>query len=154
MSAEENSGPFILRVYGLIFSNQNHILTTKEWYGLQWIIKFPGGGLKLGEGTKEALSREINEELNIALEPELWNHYYTTDFYQPSAFDPKKQVMSIYYRWPVLFEHEELENIIYKNQVPSDKLERFYLKNLDYLNPQEFTLPIDRHVASMLVAHN
>ena len=85
---------FTLRVYGLLLHN-GHILVSDELIKGQHITKFPGGGLEFGEGLKDCLVREIREEIGVeALDPV---HFYTTDFFQQSAFHTTPmQVVSVY----------------------------------------------------------
>lgn len=85
-----------LRVYGLLCDEQRGVLVSdEEEYGMRF-TKFPGGGLKLGEGPKECLAREWMEELGQRISVQ--EHIYTTDFFQASAFDAAVQVISIYYK--------------------------------------------------------
>jgi 8-oxo-dGTP diphosphatase len=86
---------FNLRIYGLLINEQQQLLVTDEKYGEQYFTKFPGGGLEFGEGTKDCLIREFKEELNIDIEVK--QHFYTTDFFQKSAFHANTQIISIYY---------------------------------------------------------
>ena len=71
------------------------VLVTDEYVYGKYVTKFPGGGLHSGEGTLDCLRREMIEE--TGQEVEVLEHFYTTDFFVPSAFDPTKQVISIYY---------------------------------------------------------
>lgn len=105
------------------------------------VIKLPGGGLELGEGTIDGLKREWMEELQ--LEVEVLSHFYTTDFFQPSAYDDS-QVISIYY-----FVAADTSKPI-RNSEPN---ERTYWMSLEEVNEDTFTLPIDRLVGRMLAAH-
>jgi 8-oxo-dGTP diphosphatase len=89
------SQQFNLRIYGLLINEQQQLLVTDEKYGEQYFTKFPGGGLEFGEGTKDCLVREFKEELGIDVEVK--QHFYTTDFFQKSAFNPSLQIISIYY---------------------------------------------------------
>lgn len=90
---------FTIRVYGLLLHN-GHILVSDELIKGQHITKFPGGGLEFGEGLKDCLIREIREEIGVeALDPV---HFYTTDFFQQSAFhSTPMQVVSVYYTFRV-----------------------------------------------------
>jgi ADP-ribose pyrophosphatase YjhB (NUDIX family) len=130
---------FNIRVYG-IWIKDNQVLVNEELIRGHQVIKFPGGGLELGEGTLEGLRREWMEELG--LEVEVLSHYYTTDFFQPSAFDDS-QVISIYYRVRAAGE------AIILNSQPN---ERTYWLPLSHLTENTFTLPIDRLVGTMLLS--
>ena len=85
---------FNIRVYALIIENDN-ILISKELIKGEIVLKFPGGGVEHGEGIIDALQREANEELSQELEE--ITHFYTTDFFQQSAYDIKDQLIAIYY---------------------------------------------------------
>jgi ADP-ribose pyrophosphatase YjhB (NUDIX family) len=86
---------FNIRVYALIFSQNNEVLLTDEFrFGMK-LTKFPGGGLEFGEGTIECLKREAMEE--FGQEIEITQHFYTTDFFQSSMFNSEHQLISIYY---------------------------------------------------------
>ena len=88
-----------LRVYGLLV-HDGHVLVADELIRGQRITKFPGGGLEYGEGLKDCLVREVREELGVeAFDVE---HFYTTDFFQQSAFhSTPMQVVSVYYRFRI-----------------------------------------------------
>src|SRR5690348_3540243 len=100
---------FNVRVYGILIENQM-VLVSDEIHHGRMITKFPGGGLQFGEGTHECIKREFMEELNLAVDIE--KHFYTVDFFQPSAFDPTQQVISIYY----MINSKESEKIITTNE--------------------------------------
>lgn len=85
---------FNVRVYGLLINDKKEILLSDEQIDGFRFTKFPGGGLELGEGLKNALKREFLEECN--LEIEIVNHFYTTDFYEKSTFNDS-QIISVYY---------------------------------------------------------
>ncbi|MBI3232490.1 MAG: NUDIX hydrolase, partial [Bacteroidetes bacterium] len=87
---------FNIRVYGLLYNEKNEILLSTENIDGYEFTKFPGGGLEFGEGTRECLIREFKEECGILVK--VVDHIYTTDFFQPSAFNKKDQLISIYYR--------------------------------------------------------
>ena len=77
---------FNLRVYGLLINEQQQVLVSDELIRGNYITKFPGGGLEFGEGTRNCLQREFREELNLQVET--GEHFYTTDYFQQSAFNP------------------------------------------------------------------
>ena len=128
---------FNVRVYG-IWLHDGQALVNEELIKGRKVIKFPGGGLELGEGTIEGLKREWKEELNLDIE--VTDHFYTTDFFQQSAFDDS-QVISIYY-----FVQARADSVI----LNLEKNERTYWLALDELDGETFTLPIDRVVGNML----
>ena len=86
---------FNIRVYGILKDSKNRVLVSDEFIRGSYYTKFPGGGLELGEGTRDCLRREFKEETN--LEVTIGEHIYTTDFYQISAFNNAHQIISIYY---------------------------------------------------------
>ena len=85
---------FNVRVYGLLIDPERGILISDEQAEGKRFSKFPGGGLELGEGLKDALKREFVEECETDIE--VLEHFYTTDFYEKSSFNDS-QVLSIYY---------------------------------------------------------
>jgi 8-oxo-dGTP pyrophosphatase MutT (NUDIX family) len=114
------------------------LLISEEFIRGQWIVKFPGGGLEWGEGPHDCLRREWREELGIDIE--VGDHFYTTHFFQPSAYD-NSQVLSIYYR--VSFSTlQQLQNI--------NEGERVRWVPLQDVSAALFSLPIDQWVGNML----
>jgi|AntRauTorcE11897_2_1112592.scaffolds.fasta_scaffold10666_5 ADP-ribose pyrophosphatase YjhB (NUDIX family) len=87
---------FNIRVYALILDRQekNILISDERVAGLEF-SKFPGGGLEFGEGVMDCIHREAIEELGQEIEVK--NHFYTTDFFQRSAFRDRDQLISIYY---------------------------------------------------------
>lgn len=130
---------FNIRVYGILVRN-GRLLVNEEKIFDRAVIKFPGGGLHLGEGIIDCLKREWKEELS--LEIAVLEHFYTTDFFQVSAFDDS-QVISIYYKIDVA----ELPDSIVNNE-PN---ERAYWMALEDITESTFTLPIDKVVGEMLM---
>lgn len=130
-------GRFNVRVYGICISN-GQLLVNDELIRGQNVIKLPGGGLDFGEGTIDGLKREWQEELGIEIT--VRGHFYTTDFFQASAFDDS-QVISIYY-----FVAGMVPDVIV-NLVPE---ERTYWVDLKDVSADLFTLPIDKKVGAML----
>lgn len=117
------------------------LLVCEEMIRGQQIIKFPGGGLEYGEGTIEGLKREFMEEMQ--LEVEILSHYYTTDYFQPSAYDDS-QVISIYYMI------RPLKSLILPLK---NEREYFYLAEIndDLLNTM--SLPIDKLVVRKILKY-
>lgn len=134
----QSANRFNIRVYG-IWLHDGHVLVNEELIRGRKVIKFPGGGLDWGEGTIDCLKREWMEELN--LEIEILDHYYTTGFFQQSAFDDS-QVLSIYY----LVSSDASRTII--NNIPE---ERTYWMPVSHITDDTFTLPIDKIVGMMLI---
>jgi 8-oxo-dGTP pyrophosphatase MutT (NUDIX family) len=133
-------GRFNIRVYGL-WLQDGQVLVSEERIKGKIFFKFPGGGLELGEGTIDCLKREWMEELG--LETEVLQHFYTTGFFQPSAFDDS-QVISIYY----LVQPALPEGYVF----PENGTERFLFMPVDDLLESRVSLPIDKIVAGMLAA--
>ena len=131
---------FNIRVYGIWIANKR-LLVNEEIIRGQRVIKLPGGGLELGEGTIEGLKREWMEELG--LEIEVREHFYTTDFFQQSAYD-NSQVVSIYY----LVAADTTASIL-----NNEANERTFWMQLEDVCADTFTLPIDRHVGALLQQH-
>ncbi len=130
---------FNIRVYG-IWLHDNKILINEELIRGRNIVKFPGGGLDWGEGTVDCLKREWNEELNIDIT--VSEHFYTTDFFQASAFDDS-QVISIYY-----LVSATVPDIIVNNV----HNERTFWVDTKNISAETFTLAIDKTVGTMLQA--
>jgi ADP-ribose pyrophosphatase YjhB (NUDIX family) len=128
---------FNIRVYG-IWVNDGRLLVNEELIRGNKIIKLPGGGMDWGEGTRDCLKREWQEELGIDIE--VGEHFYTTDYFQPSAFD-NSQVMSIYYLVSANPD-SEIKNLL--------ENERTYWMPLSEVSADSFTLPIDRIVGGMI----
>ncbi len=84
-----------LRVYALLI-NKDKLLFLEEMYEGRRLLKLPGGGLELGEGTRETLEREFMEELNLKVEVK--EHFYTQDFFFRSELTPDKQLLTVYYK--------------------------------------------------------
>lgn len=139
-----------IRVYGLLINQQNEILLVDEQIDDFKFTKFPGGGLELGEGTADCLKREFMEECNLAIDVKA--HYYTTDFFQQSAFIPTDQLISIYYKVePLQFPVEiNLEPFTVQEYGKTETLHFKWVK-LASLKPEQLTFPIDKLVCQMLL---
>ncbi|MEO5569393.1 MAG: NUDIX domain-containing protein [Bacteroidia bacterium] len=140
--------PFNVRVYGILLED-NSVLLTDEYFHETFITKFPGGGLQFGEGTVDCVRREFLEELN--LEVEVVNHFYTTDFFQPSAFDKENQIISIYYLVKAAGEMNfKTTNKKFDFTELKNNVQTFRWVELKDLTEDEMTFPIDKKVAGML----
>ncbi len=141
-------GSFNIRVYGILII-EDEILVSDELVKGNAITKFPGGGLEFGEGTIDCLKREFREEMNMEIEVE--NHFYTTDFFQPSAFHNDHQIISIYYtvRAVSLTNLEVKTNIFDFVQDVQDQ-QNFRWIPLKTISSADFTLPIDKVVGDLL----
>ncbi|MEY5043304.1 MAG: hypothetical protein RJA19_531 [Bacteroidota bacterium] len=134
---------FNLRVYGLVV-DQGRVLISRERIQGQWYAKFPGGGVEPGEGIRDALHREFREELGPEVEIGRVEHFYTTDFFQRSAFRAEDQVVSIYYR------------VELASPLPEEGMKAWDGSPLTFHwwtvggEEGDLAFPIDRHVARML----
>ncbi len=137
---------FTIRVYGILINQQQEVLLVHEKMPQLEFTKFPGGGLEFGEGTRTCLAREFMEE--TGLEVEVTDHLYTTDFFQPSAFNKGDQLMAIYYK-------VELKDPNAKVQLEEQQIEvngkieilRFFWVPLENFDLNLLTFPIDKIVA-------
>ncbi|HEV8083948.1 MAG TPA: NUDIX domain-containing protein [Chitinophagaceae bacterium] len=147
---------FNIRVYGILINDEKKVLVSDEYIRGKYYTKFPGGGLDLGEGTRDCLKREFKEEMD--LDVEIGDHIYTTDFFQMSAFNPDDQIISIYYFAKALeeiktplrnkeFDFDEDQLKIYKEK---NEIETFRFIDWNKFSAESVTLPIDKVVASML----
>ena len=131
--------PFNVRVYGLWINEHQEILLSDERMGNFEFTKFPGGGLEFGEGLRECLVREFLEETKQRVE--VMEHFYTTDFFIESAFNPGLQLISVYYKVSCI-------NFI----LPEDANDiHFFWKPLKELNGEVATFPVDRLVEKLLM---
>ena len=140
---------FNIRVYGIVINENDEVLITDEYLLEQKMTKFPGGGMKFGEGPADCMKREGLEE--FGQEIEIIRHFYTTEFYQKSFFHKDHQLISIYYlikfkdriRFKIStvpFDFPELKN---------DNRSFRWIKIKD-LSDEVISFPIDRHVATLL----
>ena len=147
---------FNVRVYGILLHEgpaqaSRRVLVADELIKGQRITKFPGGGLEYGEGPKDCLVREVREEIGV--EAFDVQHFYTTDFFQESAFRPGQQIISIYYTFHVadpLAIPVSTVPFAFKQSVKDE--ESFRWIDLSLAQVEDATLPIDRVVMGMLLA--
>ena len=147
---------FNIRVYGVLINEKKQVLLSDEFIRGKYFTKFPGGGMESGEGTRDCLKREFKEEMD--LEVQIEDHIYTTDFFQMSAFNPRDQIISIYYFVKALepitvplrnkeFDFDEDQMKIYMEKT---EIETFRFIDWDNFSTASVTLPIDKIVASIL----
>lgn len=145
---------FNVRVYGVLLDKDRRLLVSDEFIRGHYITKLPGGGLEIGEGTRECLQREFREE--TGLEVNVGNHLYTTDFFQISAFNHTDQIISIYY-----YVHPEGEILLPVKEKPFDfaphqiadptgESEVFRWIDWNDIHPDHMTLPIDKVVMDLI----
>lgn len=148
---------FTIRVYGILINDNNEILVSDEYIRGKYYTKFPGGGLELGEGTRDCLKREFEEEMDLTVE--VGEHLYTTDYYQESAFKEGDQVISIYYfvkpMEPISFQLTHAKFDFTENQLEiyteKNEIETFRFIALKDFSPDEVSLPIDKIVVDLLL---
>jgi len=139
---------FNIRVYGIIINAKNEVLISDEYLMDMKMTKFPGGGLRFGEGTLDCIKREAVEE--FGQEIDIIRHYYTTDFFQKALFYEDHQLISIYYlarftRPPVFPTSKKPYDF---EMVNGSQSFRWYL--LERISPDLMTFPVDKIVAEML----
>ena len=146
---------FNVRVYGILLDDDQRLLVSDEFIRGNYITKLPGGGLEIGEGTRDGLAREFMEEANI--EVHVGDHFYTTDFFQISAFNHKDQIISIYY-----LVHTADTSIVKAKEKAFDFLpqevadpygtaEHLRWIKFSELSEDTMTLPIDKVAINMLI---
>ena len=146
---------FNVRVYGLLIDDRKRLLVSDEFIRGNYITKLPGGGLEIGEGTRDGLAREFMEEAN--LDVIVGEHFYTTDFFQISAFNNIDQIISIYYHV-----HASNTNAVLTKEKAFDFLpeqiadingtaEHLRWVALSELFENTMTLPIDKVAIKMLL---
>lgn len=145
-----------VRVYGILINDDRQVLVSDEFIRGSYYTKFPGGGLEIGEGTRDCLKREFKEEMN--LEVAIGDHIYTTDFFQQSAFNSAHQILSVYYSVKALeqitvplrdkefdFDEHQLQQYSETKQI-----EAFRFIAWEKFSAEMLTLPIDKIVAALI----
>jgi 8-oxo-dGTP diphosphatase len=146
----------IVRVYGILINEAKQILLSDELIRGAKITKFCGGGLEEGEGTRDCLKREFKEEMNIDVE--VMEHFYTTDFYQESAFRKGDQILSIYYTVKALEKLEvpantkpfDFSEVLLGKYEVTKQIETFRFVDIENYSADDMTLPIDKLVVGLV----
>lgn len=146
-----NLSGYNIRVYGILTNSFGEILLSKEHRFGKKFTKFPGGGHELGEGLIDGLKREFKEELDISIN--ILSHFYTTDYFQVSAFDKGHQLISIYYKVSSA-EAENIANGMSAVDLDGNTEHQFIWKSIDQLTVEEVTYPVDKLVVEMLLKEN
>ncbi|QDP84057.1 NUDIX hydrolase [Chryseobacterium sp. SNU WT5] len=121
-----------VRVYATIVKD-NKVLSLREEYVGEQLLKFPGGGLENGEGVLACLQRELQEELNINIQN--IKHLYTQEDFMASRFRDNEQLLSIYYTAEIIDENDLL--------IMDPCIEKIEWVSLD-TEENPFPLPIDK----------
>ncbi|MFN4971871.1 MAG: NUDIX hydrolase [Bacteroidota bacterium] len=133
-----------------MLKHRDKVLLVHERIGDFSFTKFPGGGMQHGEGTIDCLKREMMEETGLIITEA--THYYTTDFFQPSAFHTEQQIVSVYYLVQAEFADKLREDEHVLKTGDRDEILRFEWVMLTDLNPDMLTFPIDKHVCRLLIS--
>jgi 8-oxo-dGTP pyrophosphatase MutT (NUDIX family) len=136
---------FNIRIYGLLTDHGRILLTDEFRLGI-FMTKFPGGGLNFGEGPVDCLKREFLEELDTEILE--YEHYYTTEFFQPTTLLPSEfQLINVYYlvkvKKPYRFRTTEKK---YDFPEVADGAQCFRWVRIEELSEEEFTFPIDKYL--------
>jgi 8-oxo-dGTP diphosphatase len=145
-----NAGQFNIRVYGICINKKNEVLLSDEYELNTSMTKFPGGGLKFGEGPEDCIRREAVEE--FGQEINIIGHFYTTHFFQPAMFFEKMQLLSIYYlidfiqsiRFKISTKAFDFEPNINGSQ-------SFRWVKISDLSQDNLTFPIDKYVLTRIM---
>jgi 8-oxo-dGTP diphosphatase len=143
-------GRFVIRVYGILVNRKKEVLLSDEFRFGMLMTKFPGGGLKFGEGPEECLLREAMEEFGQSAE--ILKHFYTTGFYQEAMFFENHQLISIYYRITIPGEiNFPISGKPFDFPPGKEGAQSFRWQRINSLLAENLSFPIDKFVANMLV---
>lgn len=135
---------FNVRVYGILINKRLEVLLSDECrFGFSF-TKFPGGGLEWGEGLKDAVKREFQEEFQ--LEIEVGEQFYVNTFFQQSAFNEEDQIISFYFLVEAKSKIEILEHNLPLNQ----EGEFLRWQAISELKQEMLNFPIDKLVAEKI----
>ena len=84
---------FNVRVYGWL-ECEGKVLVSRETFEAGELVKFPGGGVELGEGPSQALRREFLEE--VQLNVDVVGPAYTSPNFHRSYFH-HRQLLALYF---------------------------------------------------------
>ncbi|WP_462318410.1 NUDIX domain-containing protein [Marinilabilia sp.] len=139
---------FNIRVYGICIEN-DHLLVSDEYVMDMYMTKLPGGGLEYGEAPPECLKRECLEEMNLKIQ--ISDHFYTTDFFQPTKFYKDTQLISIYYTFSLPSSHNlRISSRKFDFREKINGMQSFRWIPLSRLSPEDMTFPIDKRVVQLI----
>ena len=127
----------------------DEVLLSDEYVLDRYMTKFPGGGLRFGEGPEDCIKREAIEE--FGQEIEIVRHFYTTGFFQKALFYEDHQLISIYYL--IRLKEEPSFKI---SQKPFDFKGRingsqsFRWARISEIQEEDLSFPVDRVVIRMI----
>jgi 8-oxo-dGTP diphosphatase len=144
---------FNVRVYFLLLDESKGLLVSDEIIRGNHYTKLPGGGLEFGESPVEAAMREAVEELGQEIE--VIDHFYTTDIFVQSQFNPAHQIIAIYYEVRLKedqrFRTSE-QRFDFRQTI--DNEESFRWVRLENLSSDDFSFPTDRAAIDRLLLLN
>ncbi len=148
-----NKGQFVIRVYGILINQKREVLLSDEnRFGMR-MTKFPGGGLKFGEGPEDCLYREAMEEFGQPAE--IIEHFYTTGFFQKAMFFENHQLISIYYRIKIPGEIKfNVSEKPFDFPEETDGAQSFRWQQIQTLRKNDLSFPVDKFVAKILTEQN
>ena len=135
---------FNIRVYGILKHPNGSFLLTNELRSGVHMTKFVGGGLEFNEGIEDGLKREFVEEMELQIQ--VGKLFYINDFLQVSAFNPKDQLLSIYYEVKTN-DWNRVEACISN---PTKEQSFYWVAPYD-LKTDKMTFPIDKIVVERLI---
>jgi len=149
---------FNIRVYLLLLDELNSsILLSDEIVDGEYITKFPGGGLEMGEGILDCLHREAREELGQDVE--VIRQFHSSETFQASRYRPEDQIICVYYacRLPCNSEGQRLPAFRVTDRKFDfveirDRAESFRWQTLSDLQVDDLSLPLDRQIVPRLIA--
>ncbi len=133
----QNFKGFNIRVYALCIVN-NKLLTLKEPFAGNMVVKLLVGGLEFGEGTDDCLKREFKEELNLELT--INDAFYIQEDFVSSLAKDGRQLLTLYFFATI----KDLHNL----EIIDKNIQEINWIPLSANNP--FTLPVDQTVFNKL----
>jgi ADP-ribose pyrophosphatase YjhB (NUDIX family) len=139
---------FNVRSYGILL-NQDSVLLSEEWYPNHDgpILKFPGGGVNLGEGVVDCLIREFREEAN--LEIKVHDVVHVGRGFVKSHFNDT-QVISVYFRVESLGGEPPVDQILMDPEGREGASYRLFWCPLSELDAKKMTFANEKEMVTVL----